>query len=197
MPPVALQAPTGSNTQGWRWIVVADWELRSRAVGVLALGVPPALGQGRRAGEAGGRGGRQPEPWPGGSAAGSAARVSGVPGAWCWPAVFASEELPAENQAGLWGSLLPAAWSYSSPPAPADWVARGRRCACGMQRRSPSCSALPPWASRRACLHGLFTGETFRPAHRGPLETMLHIDRSWQTDARRQPARPTVGPDLM
>ena len=27
---IALQAPTGSNTQGWHWIVVTDPELRSR-----------------------------------------------------------------------------------------------------------------------------------------------------------------------
>ena len=27
---VALQAPTGSNTQGWHWIVVTDPELRER-----------------------------------------------------------------------------------------------------------------------------------------------------------------------
>jgi nitroreductase len=42
---VALQAPTGGNSQGWRWIVVTDPELRAGLAGIYARSAEDYLQQ--------------------------------------------------------------------------------------------------------------------------------------------------------
>ena len=78
--------------------------------------------------------------------------------------------LPAGNQAGLWGSLLPAAWSYAlaararGPGHRLDDAAPGRA-----RTRWPSCSGCPHGVHQGVLLPtAYYTGETFKPAKRQP-----------------------------
>ena len=117
---VALQAPTGGNSQGWHWMVVTDPELRA-AIGELlpavvrATTATSARYPGRAAGDDPAAAGGAERQAVQARVAGSADHLAEVMGrvpVHVIACITAGEELPAGNQAGLWGSLLPAAWSY-------------------------------------------------------------------------------------
>ena len=85
--------------------------------------------------------------------------------------------LPAGNQAGLWGSILPAAWSYML-------AARARGLGTAWTtlhlRHEAAISQLlgiPEGFAQAALIPtAYYTGDTFRPAARQPLDEVLHID---------------------
>jgi len=106
---VALQAPTGSNTQGWHWIVVTDPELRER-IGAYYRRSFTAYRATR--GEARGSAEKKAATERVATSADWLADHMGEVPVLVIAAIFASEELPAENQAGLWGSLLREARNY-------------------------------------------------------------------------------------
>ncbi len=96
------------------------------------------------------------------------------------PCIKAGKTLPeGGNQAGLWGgSLLPAAWSYALAAR-----ARGLGTAwttLHLQREAEVAELLGiPAGFHQAALipTAYFTGETFKPAAREPVDNVLHVDR--------------------
>ena len=107
--------------------------------------------------------------------------------------IEAAEELPAENQAQLWGSLLPAAWSYQLAPGartrhgvddPAPALRAGGRRAARDPAARPAGSAAPD---------GVLRGGEFRPAPREPLDHVLHLDRWSPPGGRRDGTPPPAG----
>lgn len=176
---IALQAPSGSNRQGWQWIVVTDPGQR-RAVGEVYREVTREyVAANRAAGE------RHPDD-PARSR--TQARVTDS-AAWLGEhlgevpvlviaAIHAGPTLPAGNQAGLWGSLLPAAWSYALAAR-----ARGLGTAwttLHLQREAEVAEILgiPAGVHQGVLMPTAFhTGDTFKPAPRAPLDDVLHLDR--------------------
>jgi nitroreductase len=175
---VALQAPSGSNRQGWQWVVVVD-EAQRRAVGdiyrdvtlgYLASGTPARslyTGDPDRAAT---------QQRIGASSEWLARHMAEVPVLVL--ACIATGPLSEGSQAGLWGSLLPAAWSYVLAAR-----ARGLGTAwttLHLQREAGVAEILGiPDGYRQGVLlpTAHYTGETFRPAPRDPLDSVLHIDR--------------------
>ncbi|HYO86017.1 MAG TPA: nitroreductase family protein [Dermatophilaceae bacterium] len=111
---IALQAPSGSNRQHWEWVVVTDADRRA-AIGDYY----------RRALEtyqaSPGYPGKQPFDDPergavqqrvGDSSSYLGAHMGEVPVLVIPCLRYPRSGLPAGNQAGMWGSILPAAWSY-------------------------------------------------------------------------------------
>jgi nitroreductase len=91
--------------------------------------------------------------------------------------IFASEELPAENQAGLWGSLLPAAWSYQLAARARGLGTAWTTLHLVYEKEVAELLGIPPRVRQGVLLPtAYFKGETFRPAHREPLDTVLHVD---------------------
>jgi nitroreductase len=171
---VALQAPTGGNTQGWHWIVVTEPDLRAR------------IGEYYRRSYYAYRGSR-------GTVRGSTekqAATERVATSADWladhmgevpilviAAIFAGEELPAENQAGLWGSLLPAAWSYQLAARARGLGSAWTTLHLAHEKEVAELLGIPPRVRQGVLLPtAYFTGETFRPAHREPLASVLHVD---------------------
>lgn len=171
---VALQAPTGSNLQGWHWVVVTDPELRAgvaeqyrRSYERYRASRPAAAGADDR----------QAQQARVTSSADHLADVLHRVPVHVIACIEASEELPAGNQAGLWGSLLPAAWSY-------QLAARARGLGSAWTtlhlRHEAEVAALLgiPAHVRQGVLMptAWYTGDTFRPARREPLDAVLHVD---------------------
>jgi nitroreductase len=175
---IGLQAPTGSNRQGWHWVVVDDAEIRRRigdvyrevTEGYLASGAsaarlftddPQRAPVQRRVGD---------------SVAWLAQHMGDVP-VLVIPCVKAGKQLPSGSQAGLWGSLLPAAWNYMLAAR-----ARGLGTAwttLHLQRESEVAALLElPAGIHQGVLipTAYYTGTTFRPAPRAPLDSVLHIN---------------------
>lgn len=101
---VALQAPSGSNSQTWHWIVLTDRDRKDKVARYYARSYAeysadrPVTGTSRD------------------RIAASAQHLADVMGqvpVLVIGAIDTGGELPAGNQAVVWGSLLPAAWSLS------------------------------------------------------------------------------------
>ena len=91
--------------------------------------------------------------------------------------IEAAAELPAENQAGLWGSLLPAAWSYQLAARARGLGSAWTTLHLPFEKEIAELLGIPPRVRQGVLLPtAYYTGETFRPAHREPLETVLHVN---------------------
>jgi nitroreductase len=89
-------------------------------------------------------------------------------------------KLPTGNQAGLWASLLPAAWNYALAARSRGLVTAWTSVHLDREREVADLLGLPPTVRQGALLptaHPLRA--TFRPGPRLPLEQVLHHD-GWQ-----------------
>ncbi|MEO3827438.1 nitroreductase family protein [Actinomadura sp. B10D3] len=176
---VALQAPSGSNRQGWQWVVVTDAGKRAeigeyyrRAFSAYAQGGGTAAGLyqddperaevQRRVGE---------------SAAYLGERMGDVPVLVIPCLRLHGGKLPDGNQAGLWGSLLPAAWNYCLAARARGLGTAWTSLHLAYEREVAELLGLPEDVRQGALVPtAYYTGETFRPAPRVPLDEVLHID---------------------
>ncbi|MFI6130673.1 nitroreductase family protein [Micromonospora sp. NPDC051141] len=178
---IALQAPSGSNRQGWHWLVVTDPGVRSAIGGFYRRAVesylasegsaarlfvdePERAAVQRRVGE---------------SVAWLGDRMGQVP-VLLIPCLRLSGggELPAGNQAGLWGSLLPAAWSYMLAARARGLGTAWTTLHLAYEAEVAELLGLPAEVRQAALIPtAYYTGDTFRPAKRQPLDEVLHVDR--------------------
>ncbi len=171
---VALQAPTGGNTQGWHWIVVTESDLRAR-IGEYYRRSYNAY-RGSRGTVRGSTEKQEATVRVATSADWLADHMGEVP-VLVIAAIFAGEELPAENQAGLWGSLLPAAWSYQLAARARGLGSAWTTLHLAYEKEVAELLGIPPRVRQGVLLPtAYFTGETFRSAHREPLASVLHVD---------------------
>jgi nitroreductase len=175
---IALQAPTGSNRQGWQWLVVDDAEIRRRIGDVYREVTERYLASGASAARLFGDDPQRAavQRRVGDSVAWLGHHMGDVP-ILVIPCIKAGTQLPSGSQAGLWGSLLPAAWSYMLAAR-----ARGLGTAwttLHLQRESEVAELLElPSGIHQGVLipTAYYTGTTFRPAPRAPLDSVLHIN---------------------
>jgi nitroreductase len=165
---VALQAPTGGNSQGWHWMVVTDPDLRAGLGDYYRRSFEAYRDGARRAAAAYDDADRRATQARVGSSAQYLADHMG--------------EVPvlvlACIEAGLWGSLLPAAWSYQLAARARGLGTAWTTLHLRYEREVAELLGIPPHVRQGVLLPtAYYTGETFRPASREPLETVLHLDR--------------------
>jgi nitroreductase len=175
---VALQAPTGGNSQGWHWVVVTDPTLRAEIGGYYRQAFDRYRGGSRRAAAAFDDPDRRAtQQRVSASAEYLAERMGDVP-VLVLACITAGEELPADNQAGLWGSLLPAAWSYQLAARARGLGTAWTTLHLQYEREVSELLGIPPNVRHGVLLPtAYYMGETFRPAPREPLDRVLHVDR--------------------
>jgi nitroreductase len=173
---VALQAPTGSNEQGWHWIVVTDPD-RRRAIGehykrsydTYRASRDRRLAQ--LSAERQAVGARVKT-----SADHLAERMGDVP-VLVLACISIGGDLPPGNQAGLWGSLLPAAWSYQLAARARGLGTAWTTLHLRYEKEIAELLGIPAGVHQGVLLPtAYYTGETFRPAPREPLDTVLHLE---------------------
>ncbi len=160
---IALQAPTGSNAQRWRWLVVTDPALRT-AIGALYLrsweAYAPADDSLLR-----------------GSADHLARNLAKVPVLVIAALELPGGALPDGSQASLWGSLLPAAWSYALAARARGLGTAWTTLHLRYEREVADLLGVPATVRQGVMLptaHSI--GDTFRPAARRPLDDVLHVN---------------------
>jgi nitroreductase len=177
---IALQAPTGSNRQGWHWVVIEDSALRRAVAGVyrtnfeMYRSMPAA-----EYGETDSRGQRQ------GNILDSAVYLSDnfhrvplllVPCLW-----GRLDNASVANGAGAWGSLLPAVWSFMlalrERGLGSAWTTI--HLMNGGEQKVAELLGIP---FERVSQGGLFPiaytiGTDFKPAKRESLDSILHWNR--------------------
>ena len=172
---VALQAPTGGNAQTWHWIVVTDPELRAQ-IGEFYRRSYNAYRASR--GTAGGSAEKQAATARVVTSADWLADHMGEVPILVIACISASEDLPAENQAGLWGSLLPAAWSYQLAARARGLGTAWTTLHLPHEREAAQILGIPYEEVMQAALIPVaYTiGTEFRPGQREPLERTVHWD---------------------
>ncbi|GGX77786.1 nitroreductase family protein [Streptomyces anandii] len=173
---IALQAPNGNNRQNWRWILVTDPDLRAALAGVYR-----AAFHDRNAADL-----ARIDELPGrarsvlASARLLAERLHRVPVLVIPCLQLADARLPQGNQAGLWASLLPAAWSYALAARSRGLVTAWTAVHLDREQEAADLLGLPPTVRQGALLPTAYPlRATFRPGPRLPLEEVLHRD-GWQ-----------------
>lgn len=179
---IALQAPSGSNAQRWQFVVVTDADRRA-AIGEIYKRACTAYLESSSA--AGKLFAQDPEHSQVQQRVHDSVRHLGenmgrVPVLVIPCLQLPHSTLPPGNQAGLWGSLLPAAWSYMLAARTRGLGTAWTTLHLAHEREVAEVLGLPEQVYQGALIPTAHTvGTTFRPAKRKPLEKVLHIDR-WQ-----------------
>lgn len=177
---VALQAPSGSNRQTWHWLVVTDAAQRAAIGGYYRRAVESYLAS---SGAAGKLYADDPDRAPvqrrvGDSVAYLGEHLGEAPVLVLPCLQVGRAALDAGNQAGLWGSLLPAAWSFMLAARARGLGSAWTTLHLDYEAEVADLLGLPANVVQGALIPvAYYTGETFRPAARQPLEEVLHLDR--------------------
>jgi nitroreductase len=164
---LAIQAPTGSNRQGWHWVVVTDADKRAALADMYRQGFGPYMDRARQ--------GSEPLTRVGESALWLAERLEDVP-VHVIPCI--EDYTKGSAHAGVWASIYPAVWSFLL-------ALRSRGLG------SVLTTLHLPRADEAAALLGIpdgvlqagllpvayYTGDDFKPARRHPVELVT----SWNT----------------
>jgi nitroreductase len=174
---IALQAPSGSNRQTWHWLVITDADKRAQIGEYYRRAVAQYL-------ESSGAAGRlyadDPDRAPVQQRVGSSVeylgeRMGQVP-VLVIPCIRA-KSLPAGNQAGLWGSILPSAWSYMLAARARALGTAWTTLHLQYEKEVSELLGLPEDIHQAVLIPTAFTiGTDFKPAARQPLDEVLHLD---------------------
>jgi nitroreductase len=168
---LAQQAPTGSNSQAWRWVIVTDADKRR------------AIGEAYREGSTGYFRGAEKavDDSQQGRVVSSAlflnehlgdVPVHVIP---CMPG--RPEGLPNAHAAGWYGSILPAVWSFMLAARARGLGSSFTTLHLNREKQVAELLGIPDDVTQVALIPlGFFTGEDFRPADRPAPETIVHWD---------------------
>jgi nitroreductase len=177
---IALQAPSGSNRQSWQWLVVTDAEQRAAVGAVYKKACDAYLASqgaaGRLFADDPARNAVQQRVH--GSVAHLADRMGDVPALVIPCLQVASGHLPAGNQAGLWGSILPAAWSFMLAGRSRGLGTAWTTLHLQYEAEVAAVLDLPEGVFQAALIPtAYYTGASFKAAPRAPLSEVVHHDR--------------------
>jgi nitroreductase len=166
---VAIQAPTGGNTQRWRFVVVDDPDKKLALAEMYRKGWKPYLESSKKTRE---KQGLDPETKVSDSADYLADHLHEV------PAMLVPCLLDRGDGAGYWGSILPAMWSFML-------AARSRGLGTALttihlfeEAKASELLGIPDTVSQAALIPiGYYTGDDFKPAKRRPVEEITY----WNT----------------
>lgn len=178
---ITQQAPTGSNKQGWRWIVVTDAEKRRALAEFYRKGAGGYLEKAEA--EAVAKGAAQ-DGRVYSSARYLADRLQDVPVHVipCIRVDHLPENPPTRVWPGLMGSIMPAVWSF-------QLALRARGLGSALTTLHLSCQdeaaallGIPDGIMQVGLLPVAYTkGTDFKPAKRPPLDEILHWD-GWDAE---------------
>ncbi|MFD4908138.1 nitroreductase family protein [Kitasatospora purpeofusca] len=176
---IALQAPNGGNTQRWHWLVVAEDGLRKRIAEVYRRSFearyPPTVAADEASAGGASAGGVSDRMLAGGRHL--AEHLHEVPVLVIPCLELGSRRLTAANQAGVWGSLLPAAWSYMLAARARGLGTAWTTVHLDAEQEVADLLGLPDDVRQGALIptaHVL--GDGFGPAPRRPVDSVLHLD---------------------
>lgn len=174
---IALQAPSGSNRQSWHWIVVTDPEKRAAIGEYYRRSVTEYLQSPATAGRLYAENPRRAEIQRriGTSVEYLGDNMGRVP-VLVIPCIKA-KSLPAGNQAGLWGSILPAAWSYMLAARARGLGTAWTTLHLKYEAEVAQLLGMPEEIRQSALIPTAYSiGTSFKQATREPLADVLHLD---------------------
>jgi len=177
---VAVQAPTGSNRQGWHFVIVTDPD-KKKVIGDLYRKSWTAYvgSRGPRYAEDDPR--REQMPRIVSSSQYLADRCHEVP-VMVIPCIHGRVDVPGVTNleiAGLYGSILPAAWSFMLAARARGLVGAWTTLHLKYEREAAEALGIPYERITQTALItlGYHTGGDFKPAERIPLQPIVHWEK--------------------
>ena len=168
---LAVLAPTGSNRQSWRWLIVRDQAKKDALAEIYLRAGGDYLRTAAEQADAGSQTGRVLD-----SANFLAQNLARVP-VMVIPMIIGRVDGTTNGAAGLMGSILPAVWSF-------QLALRSRGLGTCLTTLHLSCEqeaaellGIPPHMSQAGLLPVAYTkGTDFKPAERPPVEEITYLD---------------------
>jgi nitroreductase len=168
---LAIQAPTGSNRQGWSWLVVTDAAKRAALAGLYRRSFAPYMERSR---------GEELSPVAD-SAVWLADRLHDVP-VHVIPCI--RDHTGGAPNAGLYGSIYPAVWSFQLALRSRGLGSVLTTLHLAHEPEAADLLGIPDGVIQAGLLPvAYYTGDDFRPARRRPAEELTYWDE-WGRVAR-------------
>lgn len=174
---LAVQAPTGSNNQGWRWLVIRDASTKERLAEIYRKAGGEYLATSAANAEAGSQSGRVAT-----SANYLAENLGEVPVIVIPMIVGRLDQLSSEPNtaaaAGLMGSILPATWSLQLALRSRGLGSCFTTLHLNAEAEAAELLGIPPHMTQAGLIPVAYTtGTSFRSAQRPPVEAITYLDR--------------------
>ena len=168
---LAIQAPTGGNSQGWRWIVVTDPALRRQLADLYRDIATPYLAAGL---DGGGEPSAQQQRVVD-SAKYLADILHEVP-VHVIPCLYGElEGVPSWAAAGAFGSIIPAVWSFQLALRSRGLGSVFTTLHLPHADKAAELLGIPAGVTQTALIPvAYFTGDDFKPAARRPIEEITY-----------------------
>ncbi len=168
---LAVQAPTGSNRQGWRWLVVRDAEKKAGLAELYNRAGGAYLKEAAGTVEAGSQTGRVMN-----SALFLAENLHRVP-VMVIPMIVGRADESPNGGAGLFGSIIPAMWSFQLALRSRGLGSCYTTLHLGLEAEAAELLGIPPHMTQAGLLPvGYTVGTDFKPASRPPVEEITYLD---------------------
>ncbi len=176
---IALQAPTGSNAQGWQFLFVTDAAKRARARRALQARLPSLREPTRAAPVRGRRSARAQRPRVLESAMYLMEHLHEVPVHFIPCIEGRVENAPAFAQASLYGSILPAVWSFMLAARARGIGSAWTTLHLPFEKEAAELLGIPFERVTQVALLPVayYTGASFARAQRIPGQRLTHWDR--------------------
>ncbi len=177
---ISLQAPTGANRQGWRWIVVTDADTRRTLAEIYRKGADEYLNDGYRQAETDGAA-QQVRVFD--SARYLSDHMAEVPVLVlpCIQILANMNEDPDVMWPSVLGSILPAMWSFQLALRARGLGSVYTTLHLNCAQEAAELLGIPDDIKQAGLLPVAYTlGTDFKPAKRRPLDEVLHWN-GWQT----------------
>lgn len=166
---LAVQAPTGSNTQGWRWLIIRD-EAKKKALAEMYRDVGAEY-LAAAAAAATGQTGRVID-----SANYLAQNFEQVP-VMVIPLIAGRVEENVGSAAGLMGSIFPAVWSFQLALRSRGLGSCLTTLHLGKEAEAAELLGIPPHMTQAGLLPVAYTkGTDFKAAARPPVAEITYLD---------------------
>ncbi len=169
---LAVQAPTGSNRQGWRWMVVRDAEKKEALADIYRRVGGAYLADAAKTADAGTQTGRVMD-----SANFLAENLGRVPVMVIPLIIGRLDDASTNSAAGLFGSIIPAMWSFQLALRSRGLGSCYTTLHLGAEAEAAELLGIPDHLSQAGLLPVAYTkGTDFQPANRPPVEEITYLD---------------------
>ncbi len=169
---LATQAPTGSNRQGWRWMVIRDAEKKEALADMYRRAGGDYLKAAAADADAGSQTGRVLD-----SANFLAEKLGEVPVMVIPMIVGRLDDGTTNSAAGLFGSIIPAIWSFQLALRSRGLGSCYTTLHLGMENEAAELLGIPPHMTQAALLPVAYTkGTDFKAAKRPPVSEITYLD---------------------
>jgi nitroreductase len=169
---LAIQAPTGSNRQGWHWVVVTDADKRAALADMYRAGFGPYIDRARSGSKGLTRGGE--------SALWLAERLEHVP-VHVIPCI--EDYTKGSAHAGVWASIYPAVWSFQLALRSRGLGSVLTTLHLPRAKEAAEVLGIPDGVLQAGLVPvAYYTGDDFKPAKRHPIEQVA----SWNEWGKRR-----------